>query len=136
MSPEANVALITKVMDLINARKLDEAFELYDLDYTYHGPGGQELRGRDGIRGLWNLFLGAFPDLTVSVDEVICQGDKVALRWMVAGSHRGEFLGIPATNKSVRLPIIEVFRVDNGALREAWDQYDRLHLMEQIGSAP
>ena len=78
MSTEKNVALINQVMELINNRNLDEAFELYDLDYIYHGPGGQELKGRDGIRGLWELFLTAFPDLTSSVDEVIAEGNKVA----------------------------------------------------------
>ena len=136
MSPEENMALIVRIIDLINARRLDEAVELYDPDYINHGPGGQELQGRDGIRGLWNLFLQAFPDMTISVDEAICQGNNVALRWLLTGSHRGEFLGIPATNKSVTLRGLEMFQIDSGKLREAWDQYDRLHLLEQIGAAP
>ena len=136
MSVEMNVAVINQVMELINDRNLDEAFELYDPDYIYHGPGGQELRGRDGIRGLWEAFLTAFPDLTASVDEAISEGNSVALRWAVRGTHTGEFLGIPASNKPITLPITEVFRVENGILVEAWDQYDRLHLMEQIGAAP
>ncbi len=136
MSVEKNVAVINQVMELINDRNLDEAFELYDLDYIYHGPGGQELRGRDGIRGLWEAFITAFPDLTASVDEAIAEGNSVALRWAVKGTHTGEFLGIPASNKPITLPITEVFRVENGILVEAWDQYDRLHLMEQIGAAP
>ncbi len=136
MSVEKNVAVINQVMELINDRNLDEAFELYDLDYIYHGPGGQELRGRDGIRGLWEAFITAFPDLTASVDEAIAEGNSVALRWAVKGTHTGEFLGIPASNKPITLPITEVFRVENGILVEAWDQYDRLHLMEQIGAGP
>ncbi|HEY5626480.1 MAG TPA: ester cyclase [Nitrospira sp.] len=136
MSLEKNVAVINQVMELINDRKLDEAFKLYDLDYIYHGPGGQELRGRDGIRGLWEAFLTAFPDLSASVDEAISEGDNVALRWNVKGTHTGDFLGIPASGKSMALPITEVFRVENGILVEAWDQYDRLHLLEQIGAAP
>jgi steroid delta-isomerase-like uncharacterized protein len=115
---------------------LDEAFDLYDRDYIYHGPGGQELRGREGIRGLWKIFLSAFPDLTASVDETLCDGDKVSTRWSVQGTHTGEFLGIPASNKTIKLPITEVFRFENGILKEAWDQYDRLHLLEQIGAAP
>ncbi len=136
MSTEKNVALINQVMELINNRNLDEAFELYDLDYIYHGPGGQELKGRDGIRGLWELFLTAFPDLTSSVDEVIAEGNKVALRWTIRGTHTGELFGIPASDKSITLPITEVFHIENGQLVEAWDRYDRLHLLEQIGAAP
>lgn len=136
MSTEKNLALINQVLELINNRNLDEAFELYDLNYIYHGPGGQELKGRDGIRGLWELFLAAFPDLTSTVDEVISEGNRVALRWTIRGTHTGELFGIPASDKSITLPITEVFHIENGQLVEAWDRYDRLHLMEQIGAAP
>ena len=136
MSVEKHLVMINQVLELINNRDLDEAFEFYDSDYIYHGPGGQELRGRDGIRGLWELFLAGFPDLTASVDDVIAEGNSVALRWTVKGTHTGEFLGIPASNKPITLPIIEVFRIENGILAEAWDQYDRLHLMEQISAEP
>lgn len=136
MPAETNLAVIRRVTALINERRLDEAFEFYDRDCRYHGPGGQELTGRDGIRELWELFLGAFPDLTASVDEAICDGNKVALRCTVRGTHTGEFLGMPASHRSINLPVTEVFRFGHGTLLEAWDQYDRLHLLEQIGGAP
>ncbi len=133
---EQNEALVHQVLELINDRDLDAAFELYASDYIYHGPGGQELRGRDGIRGLWAVFLAAFPDLHSTVDDVISEGDKLVLRWTVQGTHTGEFLGIPASNKQMRLPITEIFRIADGQLVEAWDQYDRLHLLEQIDGIP
>ena len=136
MVANENEALIRRVIELINERDLDTAFEYYTEDYVYHGPGGQELRGRDGIRGLWKIFLDAFPDLESSVDDMIQEGDKLALRWTVTGTHTGEFLGIPPTNKTIKLPITEVFKIADGQLVEAWDQYDRMHLMEQIGAAP
>lgn len=136
MSAETNLAAINRVATLINDRRLDEASEFYDRDHRYHGPGGQELTGRGGIRELWELFLEAFPDLTASVDEAICEGDKVAFRCTVRGTHTGEFLGIPASRRSITLPVTEVCRFGNGTLLEAWDQYDRLHLLEQIGGAP
>ena len=131
-----NQALIRRVLELINQRELDAAFELYAEDYIYHGPGGQELRGRDGIRGLWEVFLNAFPDLTSTVDDMISQGDKLVLRWTVVGTHTGELLGNPASNKKIILPITEIFRIADGQLVEAWDQYDRMHLMQQIGAIP
>ena len=131
-----NEALVRQVLELIDARELDAAFELYAEDYIYHGPGGQELRGRDGIRGLWTVFLAGFPDLTSSVDDMISQGDKLVLRWTIQGTHTGEFLGVPASNRKMTLPMTEIFRIANGQLAEAWDQYDRTHLMEQIGAVP
>ncbi len=135
-SEEQNEVLIRQVLELINDRNLDAAFELYAPDYIYHGPGGQELRGRDGIRELWAIFLAAFPDLRSTVDDVISEGDKLVLRWTIQGTHTGEFLGIPASNKQMRLPVTEIFRIADGQLVEAWDQYDRLHLMEQIDGIP
>lgn len=135
-SEEQNEALIREVLELINDRDLDAAFELYAPDYIYHGPGGQELRGRDGIRGLWAVFLAAFPDLHSTVDDVIAEGDKLVLRWTIQGTHTGEFLGIPASNNQISLSVTEIFRIADGQLVEAWDQYDRLGLMEQIGGIP
>ena len=131
-----NEAVIRQVLELISQRRLDAAFELYSEDYIYHGPGGMEVRGRDGIRGLWEVFLKAYPDLTSTVDDVITQGDKLVLRWTIIGTHTGEFLGIPASNKKINLPIIEIFRIADGQLVEAWDQWDRLHLAQQIGAVP
>ena len=128
--------LIGQVYDLLNARDLDAAFALYTSDYVYHGPGGQELRGRDGIRGLWSQFFAAFPDLHASVEEVISEGDRVAVRWTIRGTHKGEFAGIAPTNRQIELPIMELFRISDGQLAEAWDQYDRLHLLEQLDAVP
>ena len=135
-SAAQNEAVILQVLELINERKLDAAFELYAVDYIYHGPGGIELRGRDGIRGLWNDFLTGFPDLHSTVDEMVSQGDKLVLRWTVRGTHTGVFWGVPASNNKITLPITEVFRIADGQLVEAWDQWDRLHLMHQIGGHP
>jgi steroid delta-isomerase-like uncharacterized protein len=129
---EQNEAVIHRVLALIDERNLDEAFELYALDYIYHGPAG-ELRGRDGIRGLWEVFLAGFPDLHSSVQDIISQGDKVVLRWTIDGTHTGDFLGVAPSGNKVTLNVTEIFRVENGQLMEAWDQWDRLGLMQQIG---
>jgi steroid delta-isomerase-like uncharacterized protein len=130
-STEQNEAVIDRVLVLIDERKLDEAFELYALDYIYHGPAG-DMRGRDGIRGLWEVFLTGFPDLHSTVLDTISEGNKVVLRWQIKGTHTGEFLGVPASGNSITLDVTEIFRVENGELVEAWDQWDRLGLMRQI----
>jgi steroid delta-isomerase-like uncharacterized protein len=136
MSMENREVLVRRVLTLIDERRLDEAFDLYSADYVYHGPGGQELRGRESIRQLWELFLAGFPDLQSTVDDVITSDDKLVLRWTLRGTHKGEFLGVAPSNKQIVLPIVEIFRIEDGQLVEAWDQYDRLHLLEQIQAAP
>ncbi len=135
-SAEQNKALVRQVLKLIDERNLDEAFELYALDYIYHGPGGQELRGRDGIRGLWEVFLVGLPDLHSTIEDMVSEGDRLVLRWRIEGTHTGEFLGVAPTNAEINLGITEIFRIANGQLAEAWDQYDRLDLMQQIGAIP
>ena len=135
-SNAANEALIREVLELIDQRQLDAAFELYAEDYIYHGPGGMEIKGRDGIRGLWMDFLNAFPDLRSTVDDMVIQGDKLVLRWTIRGTHTGEFLGVPPSHNPIALPITEIFRIADGQLVEAWDQWDRLHLFAQIGGIP
>jgi steroid delta-isomerase-like uncharacterized protein len=134
-SVEQNEAVVRQVLVLIDEQKLDEAFELYALDYIYHGPAG-ELRGRDGIRGLWDAFLTGFPDLHFTIEDMISEGDKVVLRWRVEGTHTGEFMGVAPSNKKITLGTNQIFRVENGQLVEAWDQFDQLSLMQQIGAIP
>ena len=135
-SVEQNEEVVRQVLALIDERNLDAAFELYALDYIYHGPGGQELRGRDGIRGLWEIWLVGFPDLHATVEDMISAGDKVVLRWRIEGTHTGEFLGIEPSNAKITIGLTEIFRVANGQLVEAWDRYDGLSLMQQIGAIP
>ncbi len=131
-STEQNEAVISRVLALIDERKLDEAFDLYTLDYIYHGPAG-DMRGRDRIRGLWEVFLAGFPDLHSTVLDTISEGNKVVLRWKIEGTHTGDFLGVPPSGNKITLDVTEIFRVENGQLVEAWDQWDRLGLMQQIG---
>jgi len=134
-SVEQNEAVVRQVLALIDERSLDEAFELYALDYIYHGPAG-ELRGRDGIRGLWEAFLTGFPDLHSTIEDMVSEGDKVVLRWRIEGTHTGEFMGVAPSNMKITLGITEIFRIANGQLVEAWDQFDQLALMQQIGAIP
>ena len=135
-SVEQNEAVLHQVIELIDERNLDEAFELYALDYIYHGPGGQELRGRAGIRGLWEVWLAGFPDLHSTIEDTVSEGDRVVMRWRIEGTHTGEFLGVPPSNAKVNVGVTGIFRVANGQLVECWDQYDALGMMQQIGAIP
>lgn len=132
---DSSELLIRRILQLVNEQRLDEAFSFYAIDHIYHGPGGQELKGRARIRNLWELFLSGFPNLSCTVDEVISVGANLVLRWTLHGTHTGQFIGVAATQKKITLPVIQIFRIDDGQLIEAWGQYDRLHPMEQIGSS-
>jgi predicted ester cyclase len=76
------------------------------------------------------------PDLRVTIEELVAEGDKVAVRRSYEGTHRGELLGIPPTGKQVRIGGISIFRLTEGKIAEHWEQLDRLALMQQLGVIP
>lgn len=78
----------------------------------------------------------AFPDFHFTVGDVIAEGDKVVGRWTLIGTHGGEYKGIPATNKKVKMWGIEIFRVVGDKFVEGWVRSDRLDMMQQQGIIP
>jgi steroid delta-isomerase-like uncharacterized protein len=89
--------------------------------------------GRDTWRRGAELIKGAFPDLTVEIDDIVAEGDRVALRLTIHGTHQGEFLGMPATGRPVSYVSHEFYRVANGLIAEEWICSDTAGLFQQIG---
>ncbi len=80
--------------------------------------------------------LAAFPDLHVTPEDVIAEGDSVVARLTSRGTHQGEFQGIPPTGKQITLTGIEVFRIADGTIAERWGEFDFLGLLQQLGVIP
>jgi predicted ester cyclase len=78
----------------------------------------------------------AFSDLHLTIDDIIVEGDKVAARFTFSGTHKGEFLGIPPTNKKVTIWGIWIDRIAGGKFVESWVRYDSLSFMQQLGAVP
>src|ERR1700752_4120466 len=76
----------------------------------------------------------AFPDLFVTVEDQLAEGDRVATRFTARGMHRGPFLGVPPTNKQVILSAIHIHRIENGKIAELWEEINLLSLLQQIGA--
>ena len=76
----------------------------------------------------------AFPDISVTVEDVFAAEDKVAARWSATMTHRGSDLGIPASGKRVRITGISMVRIANGQIVAGWDNWDELGMMRQIGA--
>jgi len=75
-------------------------------------------------------------DWTMSIDEMIAEGDRVMVRWTFHGTHQGEYYGLPPTHKEATYSGINIFRVAGGKIAEVWDIYDRLWLWQQLGVFP
>ena len=92
-----------------------------------------ELVGNGPFRDRVLAFRAAFPDLTVELEHLIADGDMVAVRATGRGTHSGAFQGIPATGRAWTATCTALYRVESGAIVEAWVQWDLLAILEQIG---
>lgn len=136
MSQE-NKALVRRFYQAVwDEKNLDALDELIAADAVDHELPPGLPPGREGTRAFLGMFLSAFPDTQMTVEEVLADGDKVATRWTAAGTHSGELMGIPATGKQVTVTGIDINRIANGKIVEHWGKFDQLGMMQQLGVVP
>ena len=137
MSLDDNKAIIRAYVETVwNGRQLDRADEVVAADFVDHAPMPGQAPGLEGVKRKWAMYLDAIPDFRVTIEEMVAEGDKVAVRRSYEGTHRGELLGIPATGKRLQFGGISIFRLADGRIAEHWEQLDRLALMQQLGVVP
>ncbi len=103
--------------------------------YIWHGP-GQEVRGREGLRQLVAQYQAAFPDLAVTIEDLVAEGDQVVARWTARGTHQGELMGLAATGQPMSVSAISISRHAAGQIAEEWENFDQLGLLQQLGAVP
>lgn len=132
--PDDNKTIVRRIInDVINTGNLAQADALFAPNYVYHGAGGLELRGPEGFKQLINTYRGAFPDMRITIDDLIAEDDKVVVRWTARGTHQGELTGIAPTGKAVALSGIIVSRLSNGKVVEEFETFDEVSLLRQLG---
>jgi steroid delta-isomerase-like uncharacterized protein len=82
------------------------------------------------------MYLGAFPDAEVTIEDQLAEGDKVVTRWTGRGTHQGELMGVPPSGNRVEVPGITISRIEGGKIVEEWENYDALGMMQAIGAVP
>lgn len=136
MSKEQNKALLSRVIKEVfnrgNNRLIDDLLAPGFVEHEEPPPGIPP--GREGVKQIVSLFRSAFPDLKVDIDDTIAEGDKVVVRSTWSGTHKGEFMGIPPTGKSVSFGVIDIVRIAGGKIVEHWGQMDAMRLMQQLGA--
>ncbi|WP_369142265.1 ester cyclase [Streptomyces sp. R44] len=110
--------------------------ELTAPDLVFHAPVALGATGPEALKRVWEVLLRAFPDLHVTVEETIAEGDKVVSRNTVTGTHLGEYRGMPPTGKSVGYGEIFVFRFADGRIAEIRGVVDVLTQLRQLGALP
>lgn len=138
MSAENNRALAQRFYDeVVNEGNLDLIDELVAEDFVDHeGFPGIPNTGPEAVRAVFSMFLAAFPDLQMTVDDMIAEGDKIVARVTMSGTHRGDLMGIPPTNKGFKVQAIDIAEIHDGKLTAHWGVTDQVAMMEQLGLAP
>jgi len=97
---------------------------------------GADIRGPEHFKVFWRSLRAAFSSIRVVIHDTIEQGDQVAARWTISMTHTGPFLGITPANKRVSVNGISIQRFVDGQIMEAWDSWDQLSLLVQLGAVP
>lgn len=138
MSTEEEKAIVRRVNDEVWSRgRLDVIDELIADEFVATVIGAPEqIRGPQGFREFVVMYRKAFPDLRITIDEQIAEGESVVTRWTATGTHEGELMGMAATGKQATTAGINVNRVAGGKLVEGWGLFDQLGLLQQLGVVP
>ncbi len=133
--PEQNKAVVRRYYDEVNKKNFAVVDEVLLPSFVQHSMVAASP-GREGVAALYRELAVAFPDFNFALDELIAEGNQVAVRMTGRYTHKGEFLGIPPTGKAIHLLKMDIFRFVNGRCVEHWDAADRLGLLQQLGVVP
>lgn len=133
-----NKALARRLVEeAFNEGRLDVTEELVASDFVGHDPSlPEEVRGPAGVKEVIAGYRAAFPDIQITIEDQIADGDLVVTRWRATGTHQGELMGMPATGKQATVTGITIDRIADDQIVESWDNWDTLGLMQQLGAIP
>ena len=135
MSAEENKALYRQwIEEVFNKRQTDRIGDFVASDIVEHTPNFQS--GLEGARQGVGVFLTAFPDLRVTVEEVVAEGDRLVARLSASGTQKGSFQGIPPTGREMTVAGMDMWRVAGGKCAEHWLEMDSLGMLQQLGVIP
>jgi steroid delta-isomerase-like uncharacterized protein len=135
---EHNKAIVRRLFaELWNTGNLSVADEIFTPNYSHHDPSSPDFgRGPDSEKRRASLYRNAFPDIHLTIEDVIAEGETVMTRWSCRGTHKGELNGIAPTGKQFTISGVTVARVSNGKIAEGYVNWDALGMMQQLGVVP
>lgn len=136
---EQNKALARRGTEEVwNQGKLAVIDELVASNATYHDPNvpGGKFTGPEGLKQFVQIYRNAFPDVHITIQDQIAEGDKVVNRWTATGTHKGDLMGIKPTNKFSTVTGVDIERYQNGKVVESWANYDMFGMLQQLGVVP
>jgi predicted ester cyclase len=136
MTQEQNKAIVTRInKEFIEGGNKNTVYEIFAPDFVNHTAPPGSPQGPEAIIYFFDhLLKPSFPDLKVVIHDQVAEGDKVTTRKSFHATHKGEFFGVPATNKPVIMEVIDIIRLKNGKFMEHWGILDMSSLMAQISA--
>ena len=122
--------------DVFNKKNLDALEKYCAPQFRDHHPMPGQGPGIPGVREVFGMFVGAFPDLKFTVEELIAERDLVVARFTVVGTHKGPVFGAPATGKTVTFHGMDMIRVVDGKATDVWHYGDEMMVLAQLGVKP
>ena len=135
--PTDNRQIVQRFMDECwNQGNLNTVMELVANDCRYHDPVFPSLTsGAENIKNHIQTCRSGFPDLRFTIDDTIAERNEVVIHWTGAGTHKGQFLGMPPTNKKASVTGTSIFRIEGSKIVEEWANWNLMSMMEQLGIA-
>jgi steroid delta-isomerase-like uncharacterized protein len=136
---DQNKALARRALDEVwNQRNFTVIDELTAPNATFHDPNvpGGQFTGPQGLKQFVQIYQAAFPDVRITINDQIAEGDKVVTRWTAVGTHKGQLMAIAPTNKHATVTGVDIDRYQDGKVVEAWASYDMFGLLQQLGVVP
>jgi steroid delta-isomerase-like uncharacterized protein len=137
MSIEQNKSIVRRwIEEGWNKGNLAVIDQVYDPNFVQHEPAPETVNSSEALKQYVGAYLTAFPDLNLSIEDLVAEGDRVVWRFQSSGHQNGPFMGIPATGKSGSITGLVMFRLENSRIVEAWVNIDALGLLQQLGVIP
>ena len=134
MSDEENKAGQRRVWEeAFGKGNLEVIDELFAPSYSFKSPLGIDIKGAEGFKQNLAMMRSAFPDMNISIDDMLAVDEKVVTRFTMKGTFTGEMMGIPPTGKDISVSGIVITRWENGKEVEAWESIDTLAYYQQLG---
>jgi len=132
-----HAATVRRMFDSINSGDVDSFGGHLAEHFVEHEVTPTQDPTREGAKGLFRMMMTAFPDLRFDAEDVMSIDDKVVARTRVTGTNSGTFMGMPPTDKSVNVQVIDILRFgDDGLVHEHWGVMDMMSMMQQLGVVP
>lgn len=137
MPTESPAVVMTRFVEFINTADEQLARDVIASDAVFHAPTHAEpLRGPAGYLELLAMLRNGFPDIHWTMEETITEGNRVAARFTMRGTHLGDFFGIPPTGRQISVQAVNFYRLADGKIVNEQGQPDLLGIMQQIGAIP